>query len=159
MSGIINSVGSKSGILGRSPNEPAFHYENSDTTLVSASYTLINFSTLKFDTGSHYVTATDRFLPTDGVSRRYFIYAQIALESAALLDPVILAIHFNDVITNGSYYRGRNPASGYRSFYTSKVFTLNGSTDFVSVKVYNDDGTPDLRNAVNMNFFGGFAIS
>ena len=152
-------AGSPPAFEGTPAGGPAFHYENSDTDFVAASYTLINFTTLKFDTHSYYVTATDRFLPTDGVSRRYFIYTQIAIESGSAMDPMILAIYRNGAITDGSYYRHGN--TSYSSFGTiGKIFILDGVDDYVDIRMYQESGGDvPLRSSINMAYFGGFAIS
>ena len=152
-------AGSPPAFEGTPAGGPAFHYENTDTTLANTAYTKINFTTLKFDTHSYYVTADNEFKPTDGVSRRYFIYTHVAIESGSAMDPMILAIHFNGVITNGSYFRNGN--TSYSSFGTiGKIFTLNGVDDDVDVRMYQESGsTKDLRQSLNMVYFGGFAIS
>lgn len=159
MSGIIGGAGSKSGVIGLGTNEPAFHVNGDGSTATLCTngvYVLINFPTVTLDTGGFYVTATDRFAPTDGVSRYYQINAHLRLETTTTYDPMWLNLYKNgSAITRTQHQMNNNT-----SFDINIVTLLNGSSDYLQVYFYQAGGANRNTNTGSGDiFFSGHALS
>ena len=161
MSGIINEIGSKSGIIGQTSyvNSPAFHVQGDGSTansIANASWQTINFASVALDTHSFYVTGTDRWLPTDGKVRRYYVYAEARLNSTSAITPIILQIRKN----GGGITQGRGDNHHYTALSTSTTTELDGVDDYLEVIYYQSSGgTVALSTAADNLFFGGFALT
>jgi hypothetical protein len=119
-------------------NGPAFSaYAGTSTSMSSGVYTKIVFNTERFDTNTKYDTSLSRFQPD--VAGYYQINSAVELTSGT---GQILA----GIFVNGNAYKlGTDTPSATFSVCVSGLVYLNGSTDYVEIYVYQNQGTS--RNA------------
>ena len=151
-----------SGVTGGSglgANEPAFHANGDGSTQTlcpNGTYQLINFPTVTLDTGGFYVTATDKFLPTDGVGRYYHITAHLRLETTTTFDPMWLNLYKN----GSAITRTQHQMNEHTSYDINIVTWLDGVDDYLQVYFYQAGGANRNCHAGSGDiYFGGFALS
>ena len=128
-------------------NYPAFEaILSSSQAMTDATHTKIQFNTEIFDTDNCYDNTTNyRFTPT--VAGKYFIHAKAVVysDNNETLNGLALAVYKNgssflaDDATNGSHQPTRASLSKYGTL------DLNGSTDYVEIYVYIDNGNTGNR--------------
>ena len=128
-------------VAGAMANTPAFFaYVGSNQSISDSSWTKITYDTETFDSDGCYDTSAYRFTPT--VAGEYFIHAKAVVysDSNETLNGLALAVYKNgssflaDDATNGSHQPTRASLSKYGTL------ELNGSTDYVEMYVYIDNG-------------------
>ena len=153
---------------GGGANTPSFLITGSDVTGSNHQrvdqYTLINFKTTVFDTGSYWVTGAGnwKFLPTDAVSKKYYIYSMIKFQDSGDFRVEFL------IYRNGSAVaRSRIDQFGkYETFWQATTVTLDGVDDYVQMYCYYTatagGSTPGDNKYVTddalSTYFGGYAL-
>jgi len=148
-------------------NTPAFHaYISSNQAVSNATVTKAQFNTESFDTNNAYDNSTNyRFTPQ--TSGKYFIYAQIRLDSGSNNDNIDYC--YIEILKNGS-----NATSSILDFRTDRdgrkfsvassiILDMNGSSDYVeTVGAISASYTADLKFTGNsdgsLSYFGGFKL-
>ena len=127
--------------------EPCFSaYQSSSQTLVTDTFTKINFQTEEFDTNSNYSTSDMRFTPT--VSGYYIITAALNLESS--LSSIVI-----DIRKNGSAFKRITSLGSATGANGSALINLNG-TDYVEIFVQLGTGQALTANSARTYFQGSF---
>jgi len=121
-------------------NTPAFMATNDSTQSVSSgAWTeLSNYDRVVFNTGSNYSAATNRFTPT--VAGKYFFYASVRLGNISAENYLSLNKNGATSGSNDNVQTLRNDGGSTYSVQNSCIFDMNGSTDYVSVFVYQSSG-------------------
>ena len=135
-------------------NTPAFMaHSNSSTTMSNQTWTKIAYANEVFDTGSCYDTSNSRFLPT--TSGKYLITGQTRFNSGSDFNDNIMRIY-----KNGSYLIGRQMSHfHYECQIVTAIVTLNGSSDYVEIYGYHNEGSDvGTDSGTNLNFFQGYKI-
>ena len=115
---------------------PAFHATlSSNQSLSDNTAATVAFNSETFDTDNAYNNSTYRFIPQ--VAGKYFIYSNVYIESGA-----------NTNMNRGFTYVYKNSTTAFFNFFdprdnpgraftcnASGIIVLNGSTDYVEVKV------------------------
>ena len=142
------------GISGQ--NYPAFlAYQSSSQSISNATTTKVNLQTEVFDTDNAFDSTTNyRFTPQ--VAGKYFVYVQLRKStfSASRFQAILkLNDSTNQVVAeigNGGTLDGA---------FSSSVVELNGSTDYLELFTYHDNGaTQNLLAGVSNTFFGAYRI-
>ena len=139
-------------------NTPSFHIKSHDNSaqIPADTWTLVDFATTVYDTGSYWVAATNKFLPTDGVTKKYFIYTQVRIQ----YDDV--SIWEISIYKNGSaisYSKGHivNLTYTYPTLYSATMIELDGVDDYVQVYVKIPTARYLKVDPLGM-YFGGYAL-
>jgi hypothetical protein len=148
-------------------NTPAFlAYRTSAQSLATNTDTKVQWNVEDFDTNSCYDSVTNyRFTPT--TAGKYVITHCLTVNTSSGLD---LDAVFVEIWKNGSssypssYRQGLNayytgPNFNEMSFCVTKIFSMNGSTDYVEAYVHTAGSnlqTDPLSNEVG--FFSGFKL-
>lgn len=138
---------------------PSFsaHKNGTDqTTISSATWTKLTFTTEDWDEGSHYDAANSKFIPT--VPGKYRLSAAVAV-SAGLVDgqQTYLAIY-----KNGSVHRNTTLVPGAAATHSGLLTVIvdaNGSSDYFEVYI-NVSGAGDktVSGGTNNSYFQGERI-
>ena len=127
--------------------EPCFSaYQSSSQTLVTDTFTKINFQTEEFDTNSNYSTSDMRFTPT--VSGYYIITAALGLESS--LSSILI-----DIRKNGSAFKRITSLGSATGANGSALINLNG-TDYVEIFAQLGTGQALTATSARTYFQGSF---
>ena len=140
-------------------NTPAFGAtQNSVQSISNTTWTeLTNYGREIFDTDSDF--ASSRFTPTE--AGKYFFYGATHMDNVT--DERYLALSKNGATSgtsdNFQEYRGNGSSSAYR-MQVSGFFDLNGSSDYVSLYVYQATGGSKNYGNANHSFgrFIGYKI-
>ena len=162
MSGIVNSIGAESGVIRKHKgiNEPAFHIagggpDGTNEQVTSTGYNLVDWTTPVIDTGSYWDAGNNKFLPTDGVARQYWIYCTLSFTTSDDIEPLVVSIRKNDVAI--IYTKNSNHTE--TTLYGYGVGELNGVDQYLTVQVYNPTGTGyEIMTSTIKTFFGGYAL-
>jgi hypothetical protein len=133
-------------------NTPAFEAKITSAPSVSqATLTVLAYNAENFDTDSAYDTSTYKFTPQS--AGKYFVYAKARINDAGDNDNNQLQIHKNTTNTAQTLWR----AEYFESPFLGAVIDLNGSSDFVQIKVYhNFAGTKTIDT--DGSVFGAYKI-
>jgi hypothetical protein len=135
-------------------NTPAFMaHSNSSTTMPNQTATKIAYANEVFDTDSDYDTSNSRFTPQ--TAGKYLITAQTRFNSDSDFNDNIMRIY-----KNGSQFIARQTAhQHYECQVVTGIVTLNGSSDYVEIYGYhNEGGNVDTDSGTTLNFFQGYKI-
>ena len=174
MTGIVNKTGARSGIIGTTVGTPASGGANTPSFLVHtydmseyftvSTFNLVNFTTVAFDTGSYWDSSSDnwKFLPTDGVSKKYYIYSGLKFQDGGGFRVEGL------IYKNGTAVaRSRTDEwTKYSTFWQATTVTLDGVDDYVQMYCWygatSGGSTPGdskyLTNDPLSTYFGGYAL-
>jgi hypothetical protein len=131
-------------------NYPAFEaYISSSPTISTATNTVIAYDAENFDTDSAYDTSTYKFTPQ--TAGKYFVYAKARINSGTDSDDNEIFLFKNTTAFARIAYRHEY----YDSPLIAGITTLNGSTDFVLVKIYHAFGS---NQTLNQAYFGAYRI-
>lgn len=122
-------------------------YRNSAQSIASATQTKILFDTETFDTGSRFDNATNyRFTPT--IAGKYIFFAQVSFADTFIVGNLMSANLFKNGsnIAQSSVYAPTTV--GALNAQVGAILSMNGSTDYVEVYVYQD-------NAASRSIFTG----
>jgi len=135
-------------------NHPAFATTyGSSQTVSSATWTLLNMTTLDFDTDDCYDTTNKRFTPN--VPGKYFLRAIVSYDNTP--QSLVITIWKNGSIQNSSYRRLSDSATlTYPTIDTHLIVEANGTTDYFDARVFVG-GTPPASRAAE-GCFSGFRI-
>jgi hypothetical protein len=116
-------------------NGPAFSaYANATTSISSTTWTKLSINVITFDTNSNYNTTLYRFLPT--VAGYYQINGMAQLNSTTIAYGIALWKNGSQISqAAGVGVSGLNGTAN-----TSAVVSLNGSTDYVELYMYQTSG-------------------
>jgi hypothetical protein len=140
-------------------NSPAFHaYANSSyIAIADDTYTTLACPNEAFDVGSAYNTSNYRFIPQ--TAGKYFVYANVVWDGNVNSQGAIL-LQKNQSFSNPNFFRNTNYATATSGVHVSGIIDMNGSSDYIEARVYqNSGGSVNLRNQGNENFFGGFLVT
>ena len=135
-------------------NTPAFMAQsNSSTTMPNQTATKIAYANEVFDTDNCYDTSNSRFTPT--TSGKYLITAQTRFNSGSDFNDNIMRIY-----KNGSMLFARQTAhQHYECQIVTGIVTLNGSSDYVEIYGYHNEGNDvGTDSGNNLNFFQAYKI-
>jgi hypothetical protein len=135
-------------------NTPAFMAQsNSSTTMPNQTATKIAYANEVFDTDNCYDTSNSRFTPT--TSGKYLITAQTRFNSGSDFNDNIMRIY-----KNGSMLFARQTAhQHYECQIVTGIVTLNGSSDYVEIYGYHNEGNDvSTDSGNNLNFFQAYKI-
>lgn len=148
-SGTITQAKLATGVAGTGPAFMATRSVNQ--TITTSTFTKVQFDTEAFDTAGNYDNATNyRFTPL--VAGYYAVNAFIA--TGAGVDGTLLIVH---IYKNGSAYakaEGRFRSTNELSFGVSTLVSMNGSTDYLEVFVFqNTGGNMSVNNSATGTYF------
>jgi hypothetical protein len=111
---------------------PAFSvYQSTAQTFAASTFTLLEFQTVEYDTGSSFSTSTYQYKP--GVAGYYQINASMSLNGTDS-EPVVIII---SIFKNGTEYkRGVQTFSFQQQIIVSSLVEMNGTTDEISIYAY-----------------------
>ena len=149
-SGVSMSVPS-GGLSGQ--NYPMFQVErNAALSIPDGTTTKIDWDTVTFDTGSYWNETDNQYLPL--VAGKYFVYAQLYPDSQAdsQLDDTFLYLYKNgsQIFESGVNFNANNPRNHWLNL--SFIVDMNGSTDYLDLRIFIDDdsGTPRIQASKNV---------
>jgi len=138
-------------------NYPAFRaYRSTSQAIPSSTFTKIQFDTETFDTDSAYDNSTNyRFTPQ--VAGKYFFTTTIRMVGISTITNYQVFLYKNGSIHTRFANGGTHAANPSNS--VSDIVTMNGSTDYVEVFVYQTYGSDrDIDNGTNNTYFLGYRI-
>ena len=153
-------------------NQPYFFVNTSDTTSYSdATTTQVNFNSEQLDIGGCYnntgstVTLNGVSVPAysfgPNVAGKYYISSTLqCYNSAGQLGNAIVMLFKNGAQFAGSSANHSGSGPFVESIQAEGIVELNGTSDYVLVKVYMDvgSGTPQLLAGATRNMFQGFKL-
>ena len=130
-------------------NGPAFsYYQSVASSLPSATYTKVTFTTSEFDTtGGMY--ASSRFTPT--IAGYYQISGGFYINSSATC---VAFLYKNGT----SYKQGVQVVTNGTAAYFSNLVYLNGTTDYVEVYGYQSGATQNTLTGPVLTYFQGVMV-
>jgi hypothetical protein len=141
-------------------NTPNFlAYRNASLNISSGTETTLVYDVEDYDTASNYDNSTGIFTPT--TSGKYYVSATVSGYTTADWDQIKLSIWKNDTSTVLSQFRiVLDTYKGGNSFrvQTSCIAQMNGSSDNLRAKVYQNSGTNLVVNGTYLNSFTAFKI-
>ena len=154
---LLTSDGSGN-ISGDLTNTPAFFVRlSSNQSMPSGAWTKVQFDTEDWDTNDDYDNTTNyRFTPT--IAGKYFFNYAAGVEGIDDSENVRLQIYLNgDRYRYGTAQQISAGANADTSSTGSTQINMNGSTDYIEIYLYhNEGGARDLIN--NQSFLSGFRI-
>ena len=135
-------------------NTPNFHAKNSSQSISASTWTTVVFSAEDFDTGSLYNTSNGRFTVDSSTTGKYFFYAAVKYASSSI-SRNSLAFYKNGTETLKTEYGN---STSYPSVNVSGIINLSSASDYIEVKVNQNDGTKSLSGEAEGIFFGGYKI-
>lgn len=147
-------------------NLPAFYaYNNGNESLVDATWTLVTdqFNATTINSSNCYNTTTGKFQPT--TAGYYYVEGQIHADcGSGQLVNVFAAIIIDDtavpdegLVTQSEANEGSSNANE-QSVNVSALIYLNGSTNYLQMKYYNDDSSGTGTMVANHGNFMGFLV-
>ena len=131
-----DTVALTSGVVQSNLMNPAFHATlSSNQSLSDNTATTVAFNSETFDTDNAYNNSTYRFIPQE--AGKYFIYSNVYIESGANtnMNRTLTYVYKNSTTALFNYFDPRdNPGRAF-TCNASGIIELNGSTDYVEVKV------------------------
>ena len=126
------------------------------TVLLAAGFlNLVDWTTPVIDTGSYWDAGNNKFLPTDGVARQYWIYCTLSFTTSDDIEPLVLNIQKND---NQIFY-SKHTNHLETTLFGYGIADLDGIDDYLNVYVYNPTSTPyEIMVHPSKTFFGGYAL-
>ncbi len=117
-------------------NTPAFHATlSSNQSLSDNTAATVAFNSETFDTDNAYNNSTYRFIPQE--AGKYFVYSNVYIESGANtnMNRSFTYVYKNTTTAMFNYFDPRdNPGRAF-TCNASGIIELNGSTDYVEVRV------------------------
>ncbi len=140
-------------------NTPAFfaYTPNSYQAISTGTWTSPNLTNELFDTANAFNTTDKKFTPQ--VAGKYMFFGNIGTDGnwATLAR---LRISKNDNSVGGDEVRNVNIITASEGVHVSGMLTLNGSSDFVRMQVYHENGgNVNMINQGMLNYFGGFLVT
>jgi hypothetical protein len=134
-------------------NTPAFLATPSGVTAVNVTETIVNnYSVEVLDTDNCYDTSTSKFTPT--TAGYYFITALIGSFPNYTATQFVVGLK-----KNGTTFAYTNHyVQSYPNTQVSGITYLNGSTDYVQVYVYHNQGANQTLDGGASRLFAGFKI-
>ncbi len=136
---------------------PAFSATNNSIQSISGStYTKILFQTEVFDTNNNFASST--FTPT--VAGYYQINATLYHNWGTAGSVAATLIYKNGSVNATTSLRYGSNTGPWGSIFVSTVLYLNGSTDYVEVYAWSNNGSPSVEpsNAGNTTTFNGCLV-
>ena len=117
-------------------NTPYFfaYRGTSEQSIADATQTIIEYNAELYDSGSCFDTGTYKFTPN--VAGKYWIQATVRLASSTDADNINL-----EIWKTGSTFSRTNISNiHYTSIWNSVIVDMNGSSDYIQAKIYQDTG-------------------
>jgi hypothetical protein len=123
-------------VSGTAANTPYFfaYRGTSEQSIANGALTIIQFNAELYDSGSCFDTGTYKFTPN--VAGKYWINATVRMGSSTDADNCQIEIFKNT--TTFSRVNGSN--RNYSSIESSAIIDMNGSSDYIQAKIYQDTG-------------------
>ena len=142
-------------------NLPYFYVtRDSNQTISTSTYTVIQFDSVELDTASGYNTGTYRYTPN--VAGKYFF--QFVLQSTYGGSAPVN--EYGELRKNGTSVvetSARGNGHGYGSITQgSAILTMNGSSDYIDVRSYGDSGTSYIlegNGTLKRTYLLGYLVS
>ena len=116
-------------------NTPYFGaYLTSNQSVSTGASTIVTYNAEFFDSGGFFDTSTYRFTPT--VSGYYEFFAQVKMDSSTDFNMLIINLRKN----GSNVANGQNNNDHNNSVCTSAIIQLNGSSDYVDVRMLQNSG-------------------
>ena len=117
-------------------NTPYFfaYRGTSEQSIANGALTVVQFNAELYDSGSCFDTGTYKFTPN--VAGKYWIQATIRMGTGTDADNCQIEIFKNT--TTFSRVNGSN--RNYSSIESSAIIDMNGSSDYIQAKIYQDTG-------------------
>jgi hypothetical protein len=140
---------------------PAFSVTNNAIQSFSGStFTKVSYQTKTFDTASCFDNTTN-YRYTPNVAGYYMIIAEASHDWGGAAGTAINTM----IYKNGSNYqsvsnRGNTGAGPYGGLQVSSLIYMNGTTDYVEVYVWSNNGSPNLNpnNTGGATIFSGYLV-
>ena len=163
MSGIVNSTGARSGVIGTTVgsvtniNRPFIHLsQTTQHAIPNASDQLITFNTTVYDPDSYMADSGTKFLPTNGTSTYYYVTASLNIVTGSSDDYVQLKIYKSGSYVMTTQYVNRNS----QTFQTAGVVNLNGSDEYLQAYIRHATGSSQNTGGDPAKcYFIAFALS
>jgi len=140
-------------------NTPAFfaYTPNSYQAISTGTWTSPNLTNELFDTANAFNTSDKKFTPQ--VAGKYMFFGNIGTDGN-WQTLARLRISKNDNSVGGDEIRNVNIVTNSEGVHVSGMLTLNGSSDFVRMQVYHEQGgNVNMINQGTLNYFGGFLVT
>ena len=168
MSGIVNSTGARSGVIGTTVgtpivsvsniNRPCFHVaeDTGGTSVASGTNLKLAWDTVIYDPDSYWDVANNRFTPTNGSAVYYYVTVMTNLGTSTDIDNVQIKVSKSgSYVGTGTFI---NRASNH--FGWTGIISLNGSSEYIEVFIRQNSGsTLTSGSDPANNFFQAFALS
>jgi hypothetical protein len=129
----------------------------SNQTIAATTTDTLNFTRENFDTASVFDLTTDRFTPT--VAGYYYFTALGRIASLGSENEFSLMIYKNGSAVAAARSLASTTDNDF-SVTASQVVYMNGTTDYVDLRVYNGAGSSkDIDGTDSRTYFQGFLIS
>ena len=139
-------------------NTPAFHAyaNNSAIAIANDTYTAMPCANDYFDSDNAFNTSTYKFIPQ--TAGKYYVYANMVTDGN-WNTTAFLMVQKNQGFNADDNRRCSTYATNSAGVHVSGMFTMNGSSDYIEARVYQQSGgSLNLRDQGGENYFGGFRI-
>ena len=139
-------------------NTPAFHAyaNNSAIAIANDTYTAMPCANDYFDSDNAFNTSTYKFIPQ--TAGKYYVYANMVTDGN-WNTTAFLMVQKNQGFNADDNRRCSTYATNSAGVHVSGMFTMNGSSDYIEARVYQQSGgSLNLRDQGGENYFGGFLI-
>tara|TARA_R110002020_G_scaffold53344_1_gene149355 strand:+ start:13 stop:585 length:573 start_codon:yes stop_codon:yes gene_type:complete len=139
-------------------NTPAFHAyaNNSAIAIANDTYTAMPCANDYFDSDNDFNTSTYKFIPQ--TAGKYYVYANMVTDGN-WNTTAFLMVQKNQGFNADDNRRCSTYATNSAGVHVSGMFTMNGSSDYIEARVYQQSGgSLNLRDQGGENYFGGFRI-
>ena len=156
MSGIINSAGSRSGVIGPHTfsDTPSFRvYHTAETALTAGTEAAVSFSGVTHNVGSHFSTSTNEF--TAPISGYYYINSSLLINTTTTLHRIILYMYKNT--TQVSSYQSVHGASAHMSVGAHDIWHMNAG-DIAKIAVWSENVSGNIYASSNWSYFSGHLL-
>jgi hypothetical protein len=113
-------------------------YATGTQTISTATATTVSYSTKNFDTGNFFNTSTSYYTPL--IQGYYYITAQITFAPVAAATGTVLAYLAKNGTVVAETFLYPISLTNYIGLNIAKLVLCNGSTDYLSVQVYQSTG-------------------
>ena len=130
-------------------------YLSTEPYIETGTFTTVLFANEDFDTDSKYDTTTGKYTPQ--VAGYYSFSANVVFKNVDAGKKYITYLQKN--ATGIAVARGVSGGSDFCGGCVSKIVYMNGSTDYVQVQCYHNNGvTTQISNAAGMCVFSGWLL-
>lgn len=141
-------------------NTPSFMAGNNNATAIGQNQSISNdtetlmiFPHEIYDTDNTFDTSNNRFTPT--VAGKYYVYANMRFNTATDFELCELRVQKNGTTVLEKTWRNEY----FTGAYIGGAVDMNGSSDYIDVKIYQSSGSSqDVTAYQFITFFGAYKI-